>query len=608
MKSKVYRTIFLSGLTLSSWLLLGVCLRTPHASGQDSVPSPSTETEKFSLHLQAGEFATARKLIPQLSADRRDWAKSQLATMLGTSGYAGAAAETVGAIGQPAVRQATIERFRERVADYGSALSYGAGAGSRDRLPAGGGSGGAAIADFDSLMNLIQTTIAPDTWEALGGPSTMAPYRAGIHVDPQGLVRDIAVGGSDQLANLRAQTLGITRGAAEIKSNTNWTAPSNLRVVSLKRLRTALLANGIAGLPASNSMQNLAGLSEIQYLILSEDDVLLAGRVGGIDPAAGPWPRDLDSGKVALGLELLTASAAAVLDGQPYGCSIDPTEAGLQAAQQVAAGIARKEIPTATAAAALADALGPQNISLFAVLPDAPLAWLLVDADRHMKQLALGEHPLPPGVFNYLEIIEQSVKRAPNAAVPSGQMLRLWFAAQPKSIRKSNEGDTFELSGSPLRLISAKEFANQQGERQQAGEDPLGQAFTKQFNQNFRSIASQYPVYDRLRGAFELTAAMQLLRQTVGPQEYRELVGELSQPELFLDASLATPKQCQSIAVRHTIRSGRQRHEVYVASGGVHIDPAQTSLTSITTYPQLDSLREQLQPQPVENDRWWWDQ
>ncbi|MCO8120836.1 general secretion pathway protein GspD [Stieleria sp. TO1_6] len=42
---------------------------------------------------------------------------------------------------------------------------------------AGGmGGGGSSFADFDSLMNLIETTVVPDTWEALGGNSTMAPY------------------------------------------------------------------------------------------------------------------------------------------------------------------------------------------------------------------------------------------------------------------------------------------------------------------------------------------------------------------------------------------------------------------------------------------------
>ena len=42
--------------------------------------------------------------------------------------------------------------------------------------PPSGSGGGGAFADFDSLMNLIQTTVEPDTWEALGGSSTMAPY------------------------------------------------------------------------------------------------------------------------------------------------------------------------------------------------------------------------------------------------------------------------------------------------------------------------------------------------------------------------------------------------------------------------------------------------
>ncbi|WP_419195106.1 type II secretion system protein GspD [Novipirellula herctigrandis] len=39
-----------------------------------------------------------------------------------------------------------------------------------------GGQGGGSMADFDSLMQLIQTTVAPEMWEALGGASTMAPY------------------------------------------------------------------------------------------------------------------------------------------------------------------------------------------------------------------------------------------------------------------------------------------------------------------------------------------------------------------------------------------------------------------------------------------------
>ena len=36
-------------------------------------------------------------------------------------------------------------------------------------------------ADFDSLMNLIQTNVVPDSWEALGGVSTMSVYSVHGH-------------------------------------------------------------------------------------------------------------------------------------------------------------------------------------------------------------------------------------------------------------------------------------------------------------------------------------------------------------------------------------------------------------------------------------------
>ncbi|MEM6981085.1 MAG: hypothetical protein AAF539_15600, partial [Planctomycetota bacterium] len=73
-----------------------------------------------------------------------------------------------------------------------------------------GGAGGGAIADFDSLMNLIQQTIEPTTWEALGGVGTMAPY-------PQNLSLVISTTSDvhDQIVDLletlrRLQNLQIT--------------------------------------------------------------------------------------------------------------------------------------------------------------------------------------------------------------------------------------------------------------------------------------------------------------------------------------------------------------------------------------------------------------
>ena len=56
---------------------------------------------------------------------------------------------------------------------------FGGGGGGGGRGGAGGGGGGLNRGglDFTSLMNLISTTILPDSWEELSGPGSMMPYR-----------------------------------------------------------------------------------------------------------------------------------------------------------------------------------------------------------------------------------------------------------------------------------------------------------------------------------------------------------------------------------------------------------------------------------------------
>ena len=77
-------------------------------------------------------------------------------------------------------------------------------------IPGARGSGGGAFADFDSLIELIQQTVVPDTWEALGGPSTMAPYQQNLSLVIS-TTSDVHDQISDLLESLRAlQNLQIT--------------------------------------------------------------------------------------------------------------------------------------------------------------------------------------------------------------------------------------------------------------------------------------------------------------------------------------------------------------------------------------------------------------
>ena len=84
-------------------------------------------------HLAAGEFAAAKQVATRLPETARNLVFAQIADSQAGSGYARDAAATSMLAG--------------------------------DAID--GRAGGGAIADFDSLMNLIQQTVVPETWQAL---------------------------------------------------------------------------------------------------------------------------------------------------------------------------------------------------------------------------------------------------------------------------------------------------------------------------------------------------------------------------------------------------------------------------------------------------------
>ncbi len=95
----------------------------------------------------------------------------------------------------------------------GAANNYAVGVGgmSNGLMPnSSTGMGGAAIANYTNLMNLIEQTITPDSWQAAGGTSTMLPFRQNLTLivnAPQETHEAIA----DLLKSLRAlQNLQVT--------------------------------------------------------------------------------------------------------------------------------------------------------------------------------------------------------------------------------------------------------------------------------------------------------------------------------------------------------------------------------------------------------------
>ncbi len=531
-------------------------------------------------HLAAGEFGLAIQLAENAPPDLRDPMLAQVASTQASTGNPIGAARTVQGI-------ESADQRRDAIA---------------------GARGGGAFADFQSLMDLIQTTVVPDTWEALGGPSTMAPYPAGIFVDSSGTIRQCqAFASDDAAANLRAVLAPGASGPNEGADAEAWRQPAGLRCVSLRRLLNQLTHDKImrphvnAG-DASPAMLHMAGLSQIKYVFLSDQDVILAGPVGGIQSMGG-WYRDQTSGLCTLRSDFFFTCIASAIGNQAFGCTIDPTPQGLQQAAAVAAAIGADRIPIGKAADQMATALGLQQVQVFGTAGDSPIGFLMVEADRHMKQLALGKEPMPDGVKNYLDIIEAAIDRGP----PNDLLLRLWFTASPRSVRADPERTVFEIGGNPIRLSGENQRALANGQRGRVLPDAQSEAFVAEFNRHWSSIREKYPLYSALESIYRAASIAELLDRYSKTESQRAILHALASDATSADWQMPTPRQVESIAVLHSVRKGRKVHHIVVASGGVSVNGQQTLQTQLVSYPALGSLAPPIKTQPRVIQRWWWD-
>lgn len=509
---------------------------------------------------------------------------AQVATAQSRAGDTSGAAATVRQINSPASRQSVIDQTR--------GLAQG--------KPA---AGGGAFADFDSLMNLIETTIVPDTWEALGGNSTMAPYPQGVYVDASGTVTMAADRNLDEsIAQGAAGNLNALLASDVTPEARDWRAPSNLRCISLRRLRDEIATRRMTGVPLGDALLNLAGLSQVQYLILADDDILLAAPVGGIDSDRG-WYVDRESGRSTLRSDFLARCLAATFDNTPFGCTIDPTPAGMQSAMHVASEIQSGALPIGQSADKLKAALGMQRVEVFGTAGDTSVALLMVEADRHMKQLALGEQPMPEGVDNYLDAVDDFIAQGP----PDGLLLRLWFTADPQTVRSDGDKRVFEISGNAIRLSGENQRALADGGRGNRTIDPRSAQFVSGFNDNWTRIRDQYPIYGSLESLYRVAAVSHLIKQFGDASMHHAIAQGLLSEDDSRDWNLAAPRQVESIATLHTVRKGGKRHHVLLASGGVSVATDTTVQAKIDTYPTLAGQMAVSNQRPATVNHWWWD-
>lgn len=446
--------------------------------------------------------------------------------------------------------------------------------------------GGAVIADFDTLMNLIQQTIDPDSWLANGGTSTITPYPAGVYVDPKGQMRRVQTDRNLSL-DLNSPNSSAVRHP--------WRKASRLRTISLKQLDASLASLHAAGLQPNADLLKLAGLSRITHVkvLPTEEDVLLAGPSG--ENQFGFYLEDL-------------ATVASLIKTQtvPLGCSIEPTDQGLLAVQGLLkerGAVERLSRNPRSFAEQMEDKIGPHNAKLFG-LPACSTAVALLDADEHMKRVGFGRETTVPRIRSYFDFLDEQ------RTIPAESLIRWWFAFTDDAISVDVNGQLFQLPENCVRVMSEQQWVSQQGGRLPSGaQDPAADKFAGELTDHLQQLRRSELSYARLCGVFEAGLGLQLALETSGMGDLRPWFPTLCQlGDSLTDApELQMPKTVSGLTAWHKLKSGTI---VAVVSGGVKLDLKQTA--SRDRWQESTTLANSLIPdkapsKSTAHGNWWWD-
>jgi hypothetical protein len=468
--------------------------------------------------------------------------------------------------------------------------------------PGGDNAGGSAQADFDSLIDLITSTVETDSWQENGtGEGQIMPFAInGVYVDARQSLKLTAAASRGAPAWSPPPESATPAGDAARRA-------AGLRVVSLPRLEAAIAARQAAHQPLDEAMLALAGLQRVEWVAAppGSGEVLLAGPAGDWRLEPGGVVTSVDAGVPLVRLDDLIAlwRRERQSRGAAFGCSIVPRQAGLARVQEVVAAQADRPLAAGERRAWLAElaaALGPQDVEFYQTPADSRIAAVLLAADYHMKLIGMGLEPGVPGVRSYLS----TVRLGPEGAPPPMTVLRWWFALAPLEIAVDDAQQAFRMPAQCVRVLSENELLAAHGRRIHTNaSEELNAAFAASFTAEFAALCAKYSIYGELARLFELAAAVALIE--------REGLAERAgwTPGLLVDAQrlrlprTATPTTVDTV-INHRVIA--RRHVVAGVSGGVWVDAA------IETVPRSERLAaEGLIPAtpdaPHAPVSWWWD-
>lgn len=466
--------------------------------------------------------------------------------------------------------------------------------------------GGSALADFDSLIDLIVSTVASDTWaENGGGQAEVRPFPGGVLVDTGGMLRLKSKADA-------AKVLTAKRGTAPIAlalTSASARQASGLRYVSLPRLEREMARRQAAQQAFDPAMLTLAGLRRVRYVFVypQSGDLVLAGPAGdwSVDKEGHIVATDTQEPVVRLDDLLVILRRGKEAADSRFGCSINPRQEALAKTQAFLEASSKKPLEPSHRKQwleDLRDSVGRQDIEIFGIDPASRVAKVLVEADYHMKLIGMGLADGVAGVDSYLK----SIRLRPGESPPGMSVLRWWFALKYDAIARSDNRDAFELVGQGVRVLSENEMLAEHGKRVHTGaSDPLNRQFAESFTSHFAELAQKYPVYGELRNIFDLAMAVAVI-QTEGLTEHIGWKPMLlaSSDRLRLPRG-NSPREVETV-VNHRVIN--QRLVIAGVSGGVMVAPGDV-LREVRANDSSGKIVERGKPVPhdMASGAWWWD-
>jgi len=461
-----------------------------------------------------------------------------------------------------------------------------------------GAAGGASQADFDALIDLITSTVKPATWDGVGGPGSIASFPTGILADAQAALSRPMVSAGASLGELY-------RLSAPRSHDLSPRRVSALRKVSLPRLERQLALRLAAGQSPDATMQTLAGMQRVQYVLVYPEsgDLVLAGPAGDWKTDAEGNPRCVDTGEPVLRLEDLVVLLRHAFDSQEprFGCAITPRQDALARVQAFLAASSKQTLQPNQRKMwleQLRSELGQQDVEVYGLDPRTRTARALVEADYHMKLVGMGLVDGVAGVTSYLDLIKVPVGQQP----PPMDVLRWWFTMDYEPVATTGDGRAFAIRGRSVRVLSENERLAAEGQRIHTGQSELWNSqFAASFTEHFDDLAHRYPCYAELRNIFDLALVAALVREQDLARSACWSRGCLATGGAYPLSPVEPITKVDSV-VNHRVIN--RIHVVAGVSGGVRADPR-----GLVTRAAMHATRHAPvpTPPPVPATLWWWD-